>query len=216
MKRPRSRSSSRAAMVTLAATAGLFALLLMPRAGEARIMDLRAGGRAGGLFGWGTTSGTPDFFDETRGGGVGFELGFKFLVFDLSANFLQVINGGGTVGTLTQFLLATEIDIPVGHTKMSDGHSRQILRPSVGGGFGFGTPGPVDPPLNAAQISNKGLVAQGKFGYEFFLNPFMGFGGEGIFGYHYFIDGQVAANSQDHSSGFHMMLLANFTFHLGF
>ena len=82
--------------------------------------------------------------------------------------------------------------------------------------FGFVTPSPVDPPLNAAQISNKGIVTQGKFAYEFFLNPFMGVGGEGIFGYHYFIDGQVAANSQEHTSGFHLALLANFTFHLGF
>jgi hypothetical protein len=137
-------------------------------------------------------------------------------VFDLSANYLQVFDGGGWGGTLTQFLLATEIDIPIGHTKMSDGHSRQILRPSVGAGFGFVTPSPVDPPLNAAQISNKGIVTQGKFAYEFFLNPFMGVGGEGIFGYHYFIDGQEAANSQEATSGVHMALLANFTFHLGF
>ena len=51
--------------------------LLAARPAEARLIDLYAGATAGGLAGWGTTPNTPDFFDTTRGAGVGFDLGLK-------------------------------------------------------------------------------------------------------------------------------------------
>jgi hypothetical protein len=195
------------------AVALVVALLLHGAAAEARVMDLRAGLRAGGMVGWGTRSNTPDFFEKTRGGGAGFEIGFKLLVFDFSANFFQVLDSSGTAGTLTQLLFGTVIDIPVGRLRLRDGDSRQILRPAVAGGFGFGTPGPVDPPLNAAQISDKGLLANFKMEYEFFLNPFMAVGAQALFGYHHFIFGSDVATN---SSGYHLMGLATFNFHLGF
>lgn len=199
-------------MRALALTFGLLPLLFAGAA-EARVMDLRAGLRTGGMVGWGTKSNTPDFFEKTRGGGAGFEVGFKLLVFDFSANFFQVLDSSGTAGTLTQLLVGTAIDVPVGRRRISDGGSRQILRPAVVGGFGFGTPGPVDPPLDAAQISDKGLLANFKLEYEFFLNPFMAVGAQGLFGYHRFIYGSDLAMG---SSGYHLMGLATFNFHLGF
>jgi hypothetical protein len=191
-------------------------LIAAERPAEARIMDLRVGADAGGMVGWGSTSNTPDFFEETSGGGLGFNLGFKILIFDASASFLQVLNGSGTVGTLTQFQLGILIDVPVGREKMPDGKSRNVLHPGLSAGLGFGTPGPVDPPLNNEQVSDKGVVTNLKFGYEYFLNPFMGVGFTAIAGYHYFLGGQVVTMSQDHSSGYHLAGLGNFTFHLGF
>jgi hypothetical protein len=184
-------------------------------AAEARLLDLHAGVDTGGIVGWGATSNTPDFFRETSGGAFGFSLGAKLLVFDLSASFLQVFNGSGTVGTLTQFLLGFEIDVPVGQDKMPNGRTRAVVRPALAGGFGFGTSGPVDPPLDNAQVSDKGVVTHFKVGYEYFLNPFMGVGVSGLAGYHYFLGGQVITNNQDHSSGYHLAALASFTFHLG-
>jgi hypothetical protein len=202
---------------TIAALAiGITVLTLNARAAEARIMDLRLGAQVGGIVGWGSTTNTPDFFQHTRGGGVGFDLGFKILVFDFSANFVQVVNGSGTVGTLTQFLLSTEIDVPIGQAKLPEGQSQNVLHPSFGAGFGFGTPGPVNPPLDAAQISDKGIVSQFKLGYEYYFNPFIAVGAAGLFGYHYFLGGQVITNGQDHSSGYHMAGFATVTFHLGF
>ena len=84
---------------------------------------------------------------------------------------------------------------------------------AVNGGFGFGTPGPVDPPLNAAQISDKGLIANFKMEYEFFLNPFVAVGAQALFGYHHFIFGSDVATN---SSGYHLMGLGTFNLHLGF
>jgi hypothetical protein len=200
----------------LLAAAVLVAALAAARPAEARLVDLYAGATAGGMAGWGTTPNTPDFFDTTRGGGVGFDLGIKLLVFDFSANFFQTFNGSGAAGTLIQFLLGTEIDIPLGDAKLPDGQSQNVLKPEVAGGFGFGTPGPVSPPLTDSQVSAKGAVINGTIGYEYYLNPFMAIGAQGTFGYHYFFGGDEVNGVSGHSSGYHLMGLGTFTFHLGY
>jgi hypothetical protein len=194
----------------------LVAALAAPRPAEARLVDLYAGATAGGLAGWGTTPNTPDFFDTTRGGGVGFDLGLKLLVFDFSANFFQTFNGSGAAGTLIQFLLGTEVDIPLGDLKLPDGQSQQVLKPEIAGGFGFGTPGPVSPPLNDSQVSAKGVVANASIGYEYYFNPFVAVGAVGTFGYHYFFGGDEENGTSGHSSGYHLMGLGTLTFHLGY
>jgi hypothetical protein len=112
--------------------AALLAILLggtlfAARPAEARLIDLYAGATAGGMAGWGTTPNTPDFFDTTRGGGVGFDLGLKLLIFDFSTNFFQTFNGSGAAGTLIEFLLGTEFDIPLGGAKLPDGQSQNVL-----------------------------------------------------------------------------------------
>jgi hypothetical protein len=183
---------------------------------DARIFDLRAGLRAGGIDGWGDSSTTPDFFNHTAGPAAGFDLGARLLIFDLAVNFLQVFDGNGRAGTLTQFLGGIVIDVPVGEAKFRNGKSQNYFRPGLVGGFGIGTAGPVHPPLNAAQVSDKGLVTQLELGYEHFLGPFLGVGLEGDLGWHYFLGGQVINSSQDHSAGPHVAALGTLTFHLGF
>lgn len=186
------------------------------RPAEARFIDLYAGATAGGLAGWGTTPKTPDFFDTTRGGGLGFDLGLKLLVFDFSTSFFQTFNGSGASGTLIQFLLGTEVDIPLGEARLPDGQSQQVLEPEIAGGFGFGTPGPVSPPLTDSQVSAKGVVANATVGYEYFLNPFIAIGAKGTFGYHYFFGGDVVNAVEGHSAGYHVSGLGTLTFHLGY
>jgi len=203
----------RGALLTAAV---LVVALAAARPAQARLIDLYAGATAGGVAGWGTTPNTPDFFDTTRGGGAGFDLGLKLLIFDFSANFFQTFNGSGAAGTLIQFLLGTEVDIPLGDAKLPDGQSRSVLKPEIAGGFGFGTPGPVNPPLTDSQVSAKGAVVNGTVGYEYYLNPFMAIGAQGTFGYHYFFGGDEVNGVSGHSSGYHLMGLATFRFHLGY
>jgi len=199
---------------------GLAALLVIvagvPTRAGARVFDLRAGVRGGGMTGWGGSSTTPDFFKNTSGGAAGFELGARLLIFDVSVNFLQVLNGSGRVGTLTQFLTGIQIDVPAGQAKLPNGKSQNIFRPGFVAGLGVGTAGPVHPPLDNAQVSDKGVVSQIEIGYEHFLSQFVGIGLEGDLGYHYFLGGQVINQSQNHSSGPHLIGLATLTFHLGF
>jgi len=198
------------------------AVALWTPAAEARLIDLHAGLTGGGITGWGSTSGTPDFFDRRKGGGLGAELGVKLLVFDLSATFFQYLDGGGRAGTLEQLLFGVNIDVPVGNDKFQEGvergKSRNIIRPLANIGIATGTPEPVQLPLDNAQISSKGIVSYWGVGYEHFLNEFMGFGGELEGGYHYFIDGgrSMLAANQTHSSGYQLAGFAKFTFHLGY
>jgi hypothetical protein len=192
------------------------ALVGAARPAEARLVDLYAGATAGGFGGWGSTSNTPDFFDKTHGPAAGFNLGVKLLIFDLSASFLQAFDGSGTSGTLIQFLLGTEVDVPLGQTKLPDGQSQSVLEPKITGGVGFGTPGPVSPPLTDKQISAKGIVSNATLGYEYFLNPFVGIGASGTFGYHYFFGGDVVNGSMGHSSGYQLIGLGTVTSHLGY
>jgi hypothetical protein len=196
--------------------AALLTLTLAAAPAQARLVDLHAGTRAGGIIGWGSRSGTPDFFEKTRGPALGVEVGVKLLVLDLSVSFLQVFDSGGRSGTLSQAILGFEIDIPVGQARTRDGRRKLILRPGAGGGVAFGTPGPVSPPLTNDQISDKGLVSQTRLALEYNPYALLGFGVEGDLGYHYFLGGQVVNNSLDHSSGIHLAALATLTFHLGY
>jgi hypothetical protein len=195
------------------------------RPASARLIDLRAGALGGGLTGWGETSNTPDFFKRRQGPGLGVELGVKLLVFDVSANFVQLFDSNGTAGTLTQFLAGINVDIPVGIDKFQEGvergKSRNIIRPIANLGFALGTPERVHPPLDDAQISAKGFVSYVGLGYEHFLNEFFGVGAQANFGYHYFIDGGMSEamatpGLQTHSSGYQLSGFATFTFHLGY
>jgi len=203
---------------SLMAAAAVLAGIAAPTVAEARVVDLRLAGTAGGLIGWGTTQNTPDFFEQTRGPGFGFELGAKLLVFDFSVNFLQIVKNGELAGTLIQGLFGTEIDIPVGPYKLDNGQgqSAQILHTGIVAGVALGTGAPVSLPIMNDQLADKGFVSRFRFAYEFFLNPFMGVGGQLDFGWHYFLGGQAVNNTADHSSGYHGSLLATFTFHLGY
>ena len=207
--------------VSLALT-GFVVASLAARPAEARLIDLRAGAIGGGVTGWGQTTNTPDFFDRRKGPGLGVEVGVKLLVFDLSANFFQVFDSNGRAGTLWQLLFGVNIDVPVGNDRFRNGFergkSRNIIRPIANIGLAAGTPQPVHPPLDNAQISSKGVVSYVGVGYEHFLNEFFGVGAEADFGYHYFIDGgkSTLVANQTHSAGYQLAGFATFTFHLGY
>jgi hypothetical protein len=207
----------------------LVAGMLAARPAEARLIDLHAGGYAGGVTGWGTTPGTPDFFDRRTGPGVGVAVGVKLLIFDLSLNFTQLFDSKGSAGTLLQALVGINFDIPVGGQLFMDGiekgKSRNVLRPIYNIGVASGTPEPVHAPYDNAQISAKGLVSYMGLGYEHFLNEFIGVGAEADFGYHYFIDGGKSMDTtmmtpknplESHSSGYQITGFGTVTFHLGY
>ncbi|HTA18007.1 MAG TPA: hypothetical protein VK989_01875 [Polyangia bacterium] len=189
---------------------------------EARLIDLRAGVIAGGVTGWGATSNTPDFFDRRKAPGLGVDVGVKLLIFDVSANFFQFIDSNGRAGTLTQILAGVNIDVPVGHDKFQTGidrgHNKNILHPLAEIGFAAGTPEPVKPPLDNAQISDKGLVTYVGLGYEHFLTGVVAIGAEADYGYHYFTGGgkSMMAANQLYSSGTQLAGFATLTFHLGY
>lgn len=204
-----------------AATAGLLGALavtlLAARPTQARLIDLYAAGTAGGVTGWGTTPNTKDFFDLTRGGGLGFDLGMKLLFLNVDANFVQVFDGSGASGTFVQFLLGGAVDLPLGKQRFQNGEPVNVLEPKLAAGFGFGTPAPVHGTLTDDQISAKGVVADAVLGYEHYLDPYVAIGAQATFGWHYLFGGDVVNSSanQGHSNGYHLIGLGTVTFHLG-
>lgn len=213
------RGGGRRLAVGRLATAGLAVAALglaAARPAEARLIDLHAGALAGGMTGWGADSRTPDFFNKTRGGAFGAEVGVKLLVFDLSVRFLQVVDGSGLSGTLAQALLGFEIDVPVGEARTEDGKRKMILRPGIAGGVGLGTPGPVQTPYSSAQVSDKGIISQFKLALEYNVFPMLGLGVEADAGYHYFLGGAALNDTQSHSAGEQIAGFGTVTFHLGY
>lgn len=182
---------------------------------SAKIVDLRASLLAGGQIGDGAGGTTPDFFRETRGPALGLEIGLRLTVVDLSFRFLQMVGADGRKGTLSTIpMLGLAFEIPIDGKRGSD-RRRLLLRPGVGVGFGFGTPGPVNPPLSADQISGKGIMALGRVGCEWMFNQFFGVGGELQGGYHYFFGGSGLLNGNDQSSGWQLAAFAAATAHIG-
>ena len=108
--------------------------LAWPAAAEARVIDLRLSGNAGGMFGWGTTTSTPDMFRQAAGPGFGVEAGLKLLIFDFSIDVMQIINGDGLGATLIQGMFGVEVDIPVGHMKLRERPERAGRAHRRGGG----------------------------------------------------------------------------------
>lgn len=193
----------------------LAAAVTWPAAAEARVLDLRLSLNAGGMFGWGTTSGTQDMFRQAAGPGFGAEAGLKLLIFDFSVSALQIVKDGGFSATLIQGMAGTDVDIPAGRTKLENGQSVQVVHTGIEAGVVLGTNAPAKLPVTNDQLADKGFVTRARVAYEYFLNPFMGFGGELDFGYHYLLGGAAVNETADHSSGYHIVGLANFTFHLG-
>jgi hypothetical protein len=207
---------ARARVAGLGLALGLCLVLGAVAPAQARLIDLYAGPRAGGIVGWGSRSSTPDFFEKVRGAALGAEVGVKVLVLNLSVSFMQLIDGSGRSGTLSQALLGLEIDIPLGPGQRREDRRKLLLRPGAGAGVAFGTPGPVHPPLSNDQISDKGFVSQTKLALEYNPNVVLGFGVEGAFGYHYFIGAQAANDVSTHSSGYQLTGLFTATLHLGY
>jgi hypothetical protein len=193
------------------ALAGVVVLLAAPAA-QAKLFDLYGGLRTGALMGWGSASGQPgaqDFFETTHGPGMGFEVGLELLNVNAAVNFTQMLSSDGLAGTLTQLLLGFDGEIGV------DGLRRPKTFVRIGGaaGLGFGTPRPVDPPLNNDQVTHRGPVFQATVGVDRYLVPLLTVGLEATGGYHYFIDGSINAPSST-AKGMHLLILLAARVHL--
>ena len=197
------------------AGAVLLAALAMPAAAEARLIDLRLGANAGGMFGWGTTPNTHDMYRHAAGPGIGVEGGLKLLIFDASVGVFQILKEGMSA-TLITGLVGVDVDLPAGNTKLPNGESVHVIHTGAAAGVVLGTNDIAMPPVMNDQLAGKGFTSRYRLAYEYFLNPFMGVGGEVQFGYHYLVGASgTVNNSADHSSGYHIMALGSFIFHLG-
>ncbi|MBC8131779.1 MAG: hypothetical protein H7X95_02265 [Deltaproteobacteria bacterium] len=203
--------------------AGLACALLASLSGAAqargKLVDLHGAVLAGAMTGRGSDSATPDLYHQTEGGGLGLELGARLLILDFSMRFLQMVNTGGSGGTMLSALLGPSVEIPVlGGGQDAEGKQlppRLVISPGLAGGVTFGSLVPVDPPLTNDQLAGKGLILMGRFAVERMYGPILGVGAEIQGGYHYLVGASGVANGKDHSSGWQLGAFATLAFHLG-
>lgn len=161
--------------ITLVASfAALVGAVALPALAHADVLTLHGsvlGGGGGGVGIGGDRSG--DAFHEGATGGIyGASVGLEFLFFDASLEHHQHRGGDGLLGTWSQIMFGLDIEFDIGEMKggsvdaggkKTGGYSSAFGELGMGLGFGVGTGQQVQPPLDNAQITDKGFVAQAHF-----------------------------------------------------
>jgi hypothetical protein len=199
---------------TLLLAAAVAAALAAPRPATARVLELTlqldpvggwTGKRAAGSQ-LPAGQGETDFFARNRGGFTGFKAGAELFFIDVFVDFKQ---GWGQPGQTTRvdwtgswlgFYLGIDLDLKLGEEKRW-----HFL---IGGdvGFGLGLAGPINPPIDNAQVSSKGFVAQGRVGLDYHITKVFGIGVEADLGYHYlFLNGLPVNVETNRVHGIHFL-----------
>src|SRR5678816_1183713 len=148
-------------MLRLASLAALV-LALAPAAASADVLKAYAELNAGGMYGKGIagTQQNDAFFAKARGGAFGAAIGARVLFFDGQISHHEFISPDRT--TWTQFRLGVAFGFDTGSEWERKQH--QTVYFELGGGlaFGLGTGAQVMPPLDNSQVTDKGLLLDGR------------------------------------------------------
>ncbi|HUH00934.1 MAG TPA: hypothetical protein VML75_03000 [Kofleriaceae bacterium] len=177
----------------LAAAITVLAVLGLTR-GDARadVLSLNATVQGGGAGGSGISGDAQDaaFHEGTAPGGhigpaYGVMLGVEFLFIDGWVEHTQYRDGEGLTGTWTQFMAGVDIKVNVGEERggrveegkrTGDAYHSAYVEMGLGTGFGVGTGQQVMPPLDNAQVTDKGFLVQASFGLGYRLNRVISLG----------------------------------------
>jgi hypothetical protein len=209
----------------------VFGVLLGASQASAEVLQLRAevlGGGAGGTaFGGDAESATDNvaFHDGATGATYGAAVGLEFLFIDGWIQHNQYHASDGLVGTWTQFMAGLDVDFDLGK-KTRDAKfdeqgkqtNKKAYSPAYGElgmavGFGVGTGQQVDPPLNNAQVTDKGFLGEVRvgFGYRFNRALSLGFIVPIQAGYMFKNGANVDANDlNNHYQSVHVAAMLNF------
>lgn len=208
----------------LVLAAALGASMLYGAHAHAKLLDVYGSTKAGYVTGRGTNSLVPnasDYFDIEKGPGFGFEVGAEILFLDFMVNGTRIFDraadsrGEDGAGYFFQFLTGIDGDFAIGEGE----DPSTFLRIGVNGGAALGTHRKVKPPLDNAQVSDKGFVVNGVIALDYHLGKLFVVGLEFMPGWHYFFPGgdsdkNQSVNGNDQSKGVHMMGMAFLQFHL--
>ena len=134
----------------------------------------------GGAVGGKGLSGDPvdqdkDFYSNVPHGAYGLRLGARLLIFDAVIEHHQFTNGS-RISTWTQFGAGIGIQADLGDAKARKARTGGYLDAGINLAFGLGTGQQVDPPLSNDEISDKGFLVEGRFGFGKHLNKVFDFG----------------------------------------
>lgn len=143
----------------------VLALCLASAGARAEVLKLYAEANAGGMYGTGTagTQKADAFFADARGGAYGLMLGAKVLFFDAHASHHQFISPD--IRTWTQFTLGLSFGIDTGSEWDRKQGTGGYVELGTGLAFGIGTGAQIDPPLDNGEVTDKGFLWEGRFGF---------------------------------------------------
>lgn len=150
------------------AVIALAALGAAPAAARADVLSLRVEGHGGGAGGAGIGGAQRDeaFFNGARGPAYGFLVGIEALFVDVWVDHHQIL-AGDPLSTWTQFMAGFDLDHELRKPRPEgggEGKQTGYFEVGVGLGFGVGTGQQVELPLNAAQVSDRAFLIEGKLG----------------------------------------------------
>lgn len=174
---------------------GLFILaaaLAAATPATAEVLQLRGEIHGGGGGGVGIAGDQQDdaFHDGATGGLYGVSVGVEFLFIDGWIQHDQYVTTDDFLGTWTQFMLGFDTEIPVGEksrateqvtdasgrTGTEGGYAPTYIELGMAVGFGVGTGQQVEPPLDAAQVTDRGFLLQAHAGFGYRLNKVISLG----------------------------------------
>jgi hypothetical protein len=144
--------------------------MLVPATASADVFKLYGEVQGGGLYGKGIAGDhkADSAFAGGRGA-YGALIGAEFLIFDVHIQHRQYINGDGLT-TWTNFSGGLNFGFDTGSAQEKKDHKGSYVALGVGLAFGIGTGQQVMPPLDNAQVTDKGFLLEGKFGFGKHLN----------------------------------------------
>lgn len=201
----------------LAAALGSTVLLAAAPA-EAKLFDLYLQAQLGAGGGGGTGGAQEDnaFASDASGGAFGLLAGAEILFFDVWVNHSQFFGGSGIKGTFTQFMVGFDVDFPLDEPDPGK-PNEYFAEVGLGGGFGLGTGRQVDPPLDNAQISDKGGLIEARVAGEYRINRALSTGISVPIQWAYMVKngpGVVANDAENHYQQLSVAVLAYFQFHV--
>ncbi len=157
---------------------------------RAEVLQFRAEAHAGASGGKGVGGERADeaFHAGATGVTYGALVGVEFLFIDGWVEHNQFQGSDGLLGTWTQFMLGADVRFDLGektHGGTIDENGKAVgenryaplfAEAGMAIGYGVGTGQQVEPPLNNAQLSDKGFLGQVHVGIGYRINRMMSFG----------------------------------------
>jgi len=176
----------------------VLACLLYPAAASADVFKLFGEVHGGGMYGQGISGTNKDsaFFANAPHGMYGALVGAELVFIDAWIEHHQYVSGD-TLETWTQFGLGTHFMTDLGSEQEKKDHKGGYFE--VGGGlfFGLSTDRQVHPPLDNAQVSDKGFLLEGRLGFGTHLNKVFDLGVQIPVSYGFFFLNGGPANNTD-------------------
>lgn len=178
----------------------LLLAMLVPATASAEVFKLYGEAQGGGLYGKGVAGDhkADSAFAGGRGA-YGALVGAQFLIVDVHIHHRQYINGDGLT-TWTQFTGGLNFGFDTGSAQEKKDHKSGYVSLGVGLAFGVGTGQQVMPPLDNAQVTDKGFLLEGKLGFGKHLNKVFDIGLSAPVSYGYIFKSGNGATANDTSN----------------